>query len=70
LLAPGQSVTHTLGPNRRGYVFVITGELTVNGQRLQAGDQARVSAEKALQFSGPASGLNAPAADFLFLDLP
>jgi quercetin 2,3-dioxygenase len=70
LLAPGQSVAHTPGPNRRGYVFVIAGQLTVNGQQLQAGDQARVSSEKALQFAGPASGSKSPAADFLFLDLP
>ena len=70
LLGPGQSATHTLTPNRRGYVFVIGGELDVNGQTLKRGDQARISNEQEIRFAGPAEGSKAPAADFLFLDLP
>jgi hypothetical protein len=67
LLAKGQSATHLLG-TRRGYVFVIDGELNLNGQTLRAGDQARITGETELRLSGPANG--AAPADFLLLDLP
>lgn len=68
LLASGQSVTHTLAPGRRGYIFVINGELDLNGQTLHAGDQARVTDETELRLSGPSNG--AAPADFLLLNLP
>jgi redox-sensitive bicupin YhaK (pirin superfamily) len=68
LLASGQSVTHTLAPGRRGYIFVINGELDLNGQTLRAGDQARVTDETELRLSGPSNG--AAPADFLLLNLP
>ena len=67
----GDSVTHTLGPGRRAYLFVIAGELEVNGKTLGAGDQARIIEESALRLAGPAkSSGGAAAADFLLLDLP
>jgi hypothetical protein len=82
LLGPGESATHTVAPNRRGYVFVIGGELQVNGKTLKSGDQARISGEKAIQFAAPAvDGKKAAKiekkaqnvaekAHFLFIDLP
>jgi len=69
LLAPGQSATHKLAPGRRAYLFVIDGNLNLNGQTLAAGDQARVSSERELQLSAPPSSNGTPA-DFLLLDLP
>jgi quercetin 2,3-dioxygenase len=69
LLAPGQSVTHKLGQGRRAYIFVIKGNLRLNGEMLAAGDQARVSAERELQLS-TVSGSGTTPADFLLLDLP
>jgi hypothetical protein len=51
-------------------LFVIAGELQVNGETLRAGDQARVSGESALQLAGPAKLAPGSAADFLLLDLP
>ncbi len=69
LLAPGQSATHKLGEGRRAYIFVIDGKLKLNGETLAAGDQARVSSERELQFSA-APGSGAKPADFLLLDLP
>jgi redox-sensitive bicupin YhaK (pirin superfamily) len=69
LLAPGQSVTHKLGQGRRAYIFVIKGNLQLNGEKLAAGDQARVSSEPELQLSA-VSGSESTAADFLLLDLP
>ena len=69
LLAPGDSVTHKLGQGRRAYVFVIDGNLKLNGETLSAGDQARVASERELQLSAsPNQG--AKPADFLLLDLP
>jgi quercetin 2,3-dioxygenase len=68
LLAKGQSVTHTLAPGRRGYIFVVGGELQLNGQTLRAGDQARITNETELHLAGPSNG--AAPADFLLLNLP
>jgi redox-sensitive bicupin YhaK (pirin superfamily) len=69
LLAPGQAVTHRLGQGRRAYIFVIHGNLKINGETLAAGDQARVSSEHELQLSA-APGSESTPADFLLLDLP
>jgi redox-sensitive bicupin YhaK (pirin superfamily) len=69
LLATGQSVTHKLAQGRKAYIFVINGNLNLNGQTLAAGDQARVSSERELQLS-PVPGLGARPADFLLIDLP
>jgi quercetin 2,3-dioxygenase len=80
LLGPGQSATHTLGAGlpaealakagRRGYIFVIAGELHLNGEVLRAGDQARISGESAITLAGPSAAPAATPADFLLLDLP
>jgi quercetin 2,3-dioxygenase len=69
LLAPGQSVTHKLAPGRKAYVFLIHGNLQLNGEKLAPGDQARVSGETELKFLA-SSGTAAAPADFLLLDLP
>jgi redox-sensitive bicupin YhaK (pirin superfamily) len=47
-LSPGQSVTHTLNPERHAWLHVAEGELTLNGQSLQAGDGVAVSGEAQL----------------------
>jgi quercetin 2,3-dioxygenase len=47
LLAAGQSVRHPL-PGRYGWLQVISGELSVNGTRLAAGDAAALSGESEL----------------------
>ncbi len=80
LLAPGQSVTHLLNPGlpaeasakagRRGYIFVVAGELQLNGETLRTGDQARISEERTLNLAGPLAASAAAPADFLLLDLP
>jgi quercetin 2,3-dioxygenase len=69
LLASGESATHKLGEGRSAYIFVIGGNLKLNGETLGAGDQARISVERELQLSSP-SASGAAAADFLLLDLP
>jgi redox-sensitive bicupin YhaK (pirin superfamily) len=52
VLAPGESVEHTLKPDRHAYVQVARGSVTLNGQPLDAGDGAAISAEKSLQLTG------------------
>jgi redox-sensitive bicupin YhaK (pirin superfamily) len=69
LLAPGESITYELKKARRAYIFVIGGKLKVNGEMLEAGDQARVTSERGLKLLSP-SGAGSEVADFLLLDLP
>jgi redox-sensitive bicupin YhaK (pirin superfamily) len=69
LLAPGQSAAHQLRDTRRAYIFVVNGSLLLNGEILDAGDQARVTNVRDLQLSAPFTPDAAPA-DFLLLDLP
>jgi quercetin 2,3-dioxygenase len=69
LLAPGRSAMHRLVDGRRAYIFVIGGNLQLNGETLAVGDQARVTNESELQLSA-AQGARATQADFLLLDLP
>jgi quercetin 2,3-dioxygenase len=54
-LAPSDTVTHYLGPDRHGYLFVIEGEVDLNGQTLRAGDQARIKDEERLTITATAS---------------
>lgn len=52
VLAPGESVQHALKPDRHAYVQVARGSVTLNGEPLDAGDGAAISAEKSLQLTG------------------
>jgi quercetin 2,3-dioxygenase len=63
-LAPGEAVTHELGPGRRAYLFAIGGAATAAGHALDSGDVARIEDEKALELTATRS------ADLLLLDLP
>ncbi len=51
-LKAGDEVVHTLKPGRHAWVQVAEGELTLNGQRLNAGDGVAVSDETTLRFAG------------------
>jgi redox-sensitive bicupin YhaK (pirin superfamily) len=71
LLRRGDTATHTLAAGRRAYLFLVAGELLVNNDTLRPGDQARISSDRIIQLAAPAaSAKDAPAADFLLLDLP
>lgn len=63
-LDAGRAVTHQSAPGRHAYLFVIAGELTVNGHTLGNGDQARIKGEPTLQIAAPRD------AEFILLDLP
>jgi redox-sensitive bicupin YhaK (pirin superfamily) len=57
-------VEHALAEGRAGYVHVIRGSATVNGEVLQGGDAVKVLAENNVVISG------AEAAELLVFDLP
>ncbi|HYA63857.1 MAG TPA: pirin family protein [Candidatus Sulfotelmatobacter sp.] len=52
VLARGETVKHALKPERHAYVQVARGSVTLNGQTLETGDGAAISAEKSLELAG------------------
>jgi redox-sensitive bicupin YhaK (pirin superfamily) len=52
----GESVSHTLRPNRHAWLHVAEGELTVNGLSLEAGDGVAMSDEKELKLAASKPG--------------
>jgi len=63
LVLPGATVEHPIDPARYGYLQLISGELTLNGETLKAGDGAAVSAEATLAITARED------AEFLLFDL-
>ncbi len=52
VLGAGESVKHTLKPERYAYVQVARGSVTLNGKQLATGDGAAISAEKSVELTG------------------
>ena len=50
LLDGAERIEHELDPARKGYVHVVRGKLTVNGQALQAGDALKASGVAGMVF--------------------
>ncbi|NJN72616.1 MAG: pirin family protein [Limnothrix sp. RL_2_0] len=65
VLGNGEAVTHNIDGDRRVWVQVTKGHLTLNGETLKAGDGAGITAEKTITFIGQAS-----ETEFLLFDLP
>jgi quercetin 2,3-dioxygenase len=63
-LQPGKRVDHPVAPGRKAYLFVIDGKMSLNGQALAAGDQARIADETELKLSA------SKKAEIILLDLP
>ncbi len=63
-LGAGDRVTHELASGRRAFLYVIEGEITVNGEGLSAGDQARISDANRLGITGTS------ASEIILIDLP
>jgi len=63
LLAQADTVAHRLSAGRKAYVHVATGAAVVNGERLEAGDAAKIAQEQAIEIAG------APDAEVLLFDL-
>lgn len=52
ILGAGETVKHPLKPERHAYVQVARGSVTLNGTKLETGDGAAISAEKAVELTG------------------
>jgi redox-sensitive bicupin YhaK (pirin superfamily) len=63
-LRAGDRVTRELKPGRRAFFYVIGGEATLNGEKLSAGDQARVIDVTNLEIAG------ARESEIILIDLP
>jgi hypothetical protein len=64
ILGTGDTLTHTLAPNRRAYLHVVEGDITVNGHRLTTGDALKAEGESSLTLA------DATHAEVLLFDLP
>ena len=63
VLEKGKSVVHSSGPERKVWIQVARGSVSVNGKELQQGDGAGIEKEAALEISGTS---DAPAEILLF----
>jgi redox-sensitive bicupin YhaK (pirin superfamily) len=63
-LREGDRVSHELKSGRRGFLYVIEGEVTLNGEKLDAGDQARITDVKNLDLIGK------QVSEIILIDLP
>jgi redox-sensitive bicupin YhaK (pirin superfamily) len=63
LLDGDETATLPLNPERKAYLHLVSGELTVNGQHLQTGDAALIANESVLILSAASN------AEILFFDL-
>jgi redox-sensitive bicupin YhaK (pirin superfamily) len=63
-LKRGQRLTHAAQPNRHAYLFVTKGQLVVNGQIVDEGDQLRAKDETQLMIDANED------AELILLDLP
>jgi quercetin 2,3-dioxygenase len=52
VLGPGETVKHAMKSDRHAYVQVARGSVTLNGTKLETGDGAAVSDERALELKG------------------
>lgn len=65
ILSPQDTVSHSLGGDRRAWIQVTRGQINLNGVPLSAGDGAGISEEKMLVLQGVAD-----QSEFLLFDLP
>jgi redox-sensitive bicupin YhaK (pirin superfamily) len=63
-LATGQQVVHKSQPSRRAYLYIIAGEVAVNGTPLANGDQERIADETELNIQARKDS------ELILLDLP
>jgi redox-sensitive bicupin YhaK (pirin superfamily) len=63
-LKAGEAVTHQSRAGRKAYLFVIEGDVTLNGTALAQGDQARIADETELKIKATGNS------ELILLDLP
>jgi redox-sensitive bicupin YhaK (pirin superfamily) len=56
MLAAGDEVSHTIPAKRKGWLHVVTGEATVNGRTLEAGDGVAIDGEEKLSIASATKG--------------
>jgi quercetin 2,3-dioxygenase len=66
-LEKGHVIHFNSQENRRTFIYISAGELSVNGQRIEQGDQARIDLEQAIHMEAASSGT---PADFVLIDVP
>jgi redox-sensitive bicupin YhaK (pirin superfamily) len=55
-LNAGRSVEHPLAPGRGAYLYVIEGDVDVNGERMETGAAAQITDEERVEISANATG--------------
>ena len=63
-LTDAGSLEHAFGPARGGYLYVIDGRLSLNGDTLKTGDAAKITGEAHLQMTTDV------AAELILIDVP
>jgi redox-sensitive bicupin YhaK (pirin superfamily) len=63
-LRKGDRVSHELKPGRRAFLYVIEGEVALDGEKLNAGDQARITDVKNIELIGE------QMSEIILIDLP
>lgn len=63
-LNASDAVAHEMSEKRRAFLYVIEGEITLNGEVFKAGDQARITSESQLALTATNNG------EIILIDLP
>ena len=63
-LKPGNAVEHSMEKGRRAFVYVIEGEIELNGETFEAGDQARITETGKIEIRG------LKPSEIILIDLP
>lgn len=63
-LTDAGGLEHTFGPGRGGYLYVIDGRLSLDGDSLKSGDAAKITGEATLEMSSDV------AAELILIDVP
>ena len=63
-LDKGKAVDYHLDDNRMPYIYVISGQIEINGEKLEKNDQARISNENKLSITAFDSS------DLILIDVP
>ena len=53
-LTPGTTIQHPLGDGRGVYLYVIEGDVAVNGERMETGSAAQISGEPLVEITASA----------------
>jgi len=66
-LEKGHVIHFNTQDNRRTFIYISSGELSISGQRIGQGDQARIDMEQAVHMESVSSDM---PAEFMFIDVP